>query len=527
MTFFRKLALLSILILSACQSKTPESKQVLHLNISQDAASLDPRIVRQIKDLTIVRQLFEGLMRVDSKHVPQLALADGYTISENGLVYTFHLRDHQWTNGERITADDFVYSWKKTLDPNFATEYAHMLFPIKNAEKARTKRCSLDEVGVVALDSRTLQVHLEQPTPYFLELVAFPTFYPVNQNVDQNFPLWMNPPGKHFVSCGPFSLEKWIPDEEIILKKNEGYWDVSNVFLDKIAFSMISDSNTESLLFMRGKLDWLGQPLSNTIAPELLSQLKEKKALDSYPVAGTFWFKCNVAVAPFNNDKIRKAFALSLSRQEIIDHILLGNQSVATSPIPPTLALNQAPLFSDGNAEEALRLFEEGMCDMGWTRENFPEVTLKYYNTDRSSKIVQFVQQQWQQAFNVPIHLAGLEYQVYRQDSRTRNFQIATGEWMADYHDPLAFLEIFLPTCAINETGWHDDQFNTLVQSSILESDPQKRFELMREAEKILADAMPVIPLYHYSFDYVKKKGVEGVVLSPLGGSDLKSVRIR
>ena len=499
----------------------------MHLNISEDAASLDPRVVRRLKDLTIVRQLFEGLTRVDENNVPQFALASSCKISDDNLTYTFHLGERHWSNGDLITAEDFVYSWRKTLDPAFATEYAHMLYPLKNAEKAHAKRCSLEQIGVRALDTHTLQVQLEKPTPYFLELVAFPTFYPVNRNVDQNFPLWMNPPGKHFVSSGPFTLEKWLPSEAITLRKNEDYWDASNVFLKKIEFSMIADNNTESLLFSKGELDWLGQPLSNNISSELLGKLKEKKQLDSYPIAGTFWFKCNVNKKPFNNANIRKAFALAVPRQAIIEHILQGNQSVATSPIPPTLALNAAPHFNDGDAKEALRLFEKGIREMGWTRETFPLVDLKYHHSERTTKIVQFVQQQWQETFQVPIHLTAQEYQVFRQDSHTRNFQIATGEWIADYHDPLAFLEIFLPTSDINETGWRDSRFSNLVHDSSLEQDPAKRLELMRQAEEILLAEMPVIPLYHYSFDYVKKKGVEGVVLSPLGGSDLKSARIR
>ncbi len=512
-------------LLASCQSKPIESKQVLHLNISEDAASLDPRVVRSIKDLTIVRQLFEGLTRVDENHVPKLALADSYTLSDDRLTYTFHLREHHWTNGDLITADDFVYSWKRTLDPSFATEYAHMLFPIKNAEHAHTNSCSLDEVGVVALDARSLQVSLEKPTPYFLELVAFPTFYPVNRNVDQNFPLWVNPPGRHFVSCGPFSLEKWTPDQEIVLKKNETYWDASSVFLNKIVFSMIADSNTESLLFSRGELDWLGQPLSNTISSELLGKLKAENRLESYPIAGTFWFKCNVNQEPFNNQKIRKAFAAAISRRDIITHILQGHQSVATSLLPPTLALNKIPLLVDGDQQGALQLFEEGMQDMGWTRATFPPVTFTYHQSERNAKIVQCVQQQWQELFHIPVNLKALEHHLFKQECTTSNYQIATGEWIADYHDPLSFLEIFLPNSSMNVTGWYNADFVNLVTHSNLES--ETRLESLRQAEAILLEEMPVIPLYHHSFDYVKKSGVEGVILSPLGGSDLKSARLQ
>ena len=524
MIYFPVLAL--TLLLTSCSSSQPAaSKQTLHLNMSSDAAALDPRTVRLVKDLTLVRHLFEGLTRSDGDGNPQLALAHSYNISDDGLVYTFYLRDATWTNGERISAEDFVYSWKRVLDPDFPTEYAHMLYVIKNGEKARAKRCALDQVGVRALDPRTLEVTLEKATPYFLELLSFPTFFPVNRNIDQNFPLWTSPPGKHFVSSGPFKLEKWLPTQEIDLQKNETYWDASSVFLDKLVISMIQDNNTEGLLFTKGELDWLGQPLSNNICPELLGELRAKQQLDSYPIDGTVWFKCNVSKPPFNNRNIRKAFAMAIPREEMIHHILQGNQRAAFSPLPPTLSLMSGPSFTE-NREAAIQLFEAGLNEMGWVRDSFPHLELEYSQSERNGKIAQFVQQVWQDLFGISVDLKKVEYQIYRQDSRSGHFQIAIAEWIADYHDPLSFLEIFLPTSAINETRWDDPRFDELVRLSNLSRQEERR-AFMAEAEQILTEEMPVIPLYHHAFDYVKKEGVEGVILSPLGGGDFKTARIR
>ncbi|MCH9703449.1 MAG: peptide ABC transporter substrate-binding protein, partial [Chlamydiae bacterium] len=437
LTFFRTLAL--SLLLAGCSSKATTPKQILHLNIYEDADSLDPRQVRRVKDLTLVRHLFEGLTRLDENGTPTLALASAVEISDDGLTYTFFLRDAQWTNGERVTAEDFVYSWQSVLNPLFPTEYAHMLYAIKNGKRVHTKGYPSDQLGVKALDAHILQVKLERPTPYFLELVAFPTFFAVNHNCDQNFPNWTHPPGKHFVCNGPFRLERWQPDQEISLKKNESYWDASSVFLSKLEFSIISDNNTESLLFSRGELDWLGQPLSHNICSELLGKLKEKGELDSYPIAGTFWFKCNVQKEPFNSCKLRQAFSKALNRETIINHILQGSQEPATSPLPPSLSLmGNLDQMEDQNG--ALQLFEEALGEMGWNRKTLPPIELTYYHSERNTKIVQYVQQVWQDLFDVPIHLKQMEYQLCRQKSQLGEYQIATGEWIADFLDPLSFL---------------------------------------------------------------------------------------
>lgn len=525
---------LFLLTLTACQPKPTETtKQVLRLNMTEDAVSLDPRVVHRVKDLTLTRHLFEGLTRMDGNHKPQLALAKGYEISEDRHTYTFHLRHTEWSNGDALIADDFVYSWRRTLDPSFGSLCAHMLFPIKNAEEVHARHLGAEALGVYARDDHTLIVELVEPTPYFLELVAFPTFFPVNRNVDQNFPNWAAPPGKHFASSGPFFLEKWIPDQEIVLGKNPSYWDSSNVFLEKIDFSMIADNNTESLLFNQGQLDWLGQPLSNNISTELLGRLKEAHLLDSYLIAGTFWFTLNVDKEPFTNGKIRKAFALALSRAEIIEHILQGGQSAATSPIPPSLGLSETPYFQDGDTEEAAYLFEAALTEMGWTRETFPRVQLKFPPHERNRKIVQYVQQKWQETFHVPIDLVALEYQVHQAHKQQGNFQVCLGEWIADYFDPIAFLELFKYRndsefgTGMNHSNWVDPQYTALLDASIHEADPQLRKKLLQQAEQIIVEAMPIIPLYHYSFDYVKKDYVQGVVLSPLGSSDFKTARIQ
>ncbi|MCC5832598.1 MAG: peptide ABC transporter substrate-binding protein [Chlamydiales bacterium] len=525
------LILFVLLSLTSCGHKQGRTnRQILRLNLADDPVSLDPRVVRSLKDLTLVKQLFEGLMRIDGNGVAQLAMAKEVDVSDDLLTYIFHLREAYWTNGEPVTAYDFAYSWKSLLNPDFRTDYSYMLYPIKNAKAAREGIGATEAIGVEALDPQTLVVKLEAPTPYFLELTAFPTYFPVNHKLDKELDKWAQPPANQFVSNGPFKVKQWTPQSEIELVKNPLYWDAPSVRLNGLNFTMISDNNTESHLFEKNELDWLGQPTSHNITTELISSMKEKKQLESFTVAGTFWFKFNTEKSPFDQPKLRRAFSFAIDREEIIEHILQGGQAPATGPLPPSMQVRNKPYFKDGDKELAKRLFEEALVENGWTRDTFPRVVLNYPPTERNTKIVQLVQQQWNKVFNIEIRLEGVENQLYRQNVRQGLYQVGTGDWIADFNDPLAFLELFKyrnqDGNGMNDTGWYHETFFRLLDSSLTERDPIKRQSLLAEAEKILIDEMPIAPVYHYAFDYVKKNHVKDVVLSPLGTADFKIATI-
>lgn len=503
----RYLLIAPLLLFASCEPKKVQ-EQTLRLNLAEDPVSFDPRLVRSLKDLTVVKQLYEGLMRLDAIGKPQPGLARAVEISEDGLIYTFHLRQSVWTNGDPITAHDFVTSWQKVLDPSFAADYSHMLYPIKNGKHARLGECLPQKIGVHALDDYTLIVELEAPTPYFLELTAFPTYFPTHQHT-----LTFN---------GPFQLKRWSPQSELILEKNPCYWDQKSVRLQAIQFSLLADNNTESKLFEKSDLDWLGQPISHNLSTDLIS----KVAHQSFAVAGTFWLKFNTHSSPFDQQKIRKAFSYALNRKEIIEHILQGNQTLATGPLPPAMQLQKEPYFQDGDATRAKQLFKEVLKENGWTNDNFPRITLNYPPSERNSKIVQLIQQQWEKVFQIPIRLEASEGQYYKRKLREGCYQVATGDWIADYNDPLAFLELFKSQNEMNETGWDNACYDLLLDQSIAERDSEKRMDLLHEAEKILVESMPIAPLYHYAFDYLKKDYVKEVILSPLGIADFKWTKI-
>lgn len=531
------LSFLSSLIFSGCfKQENASKKQVLHLNLSSDPSSLDPRVVRSLKDLTIAKQIFEGLMRINEKGIPDFACAQDLTISEDGLKYTFLLRESYWSNQAPVTAYDFEYAWKKVLDPLFATDYSHMLYPIKNAKQARLGKCSLEEVGIKVLDPHTLEVTLECTTPYFLELVAFPTFFPINKNFEEKSPSWAQKTGSFdetsFVCNGPFRPLHWNPNDTLLLTKNTLYWDADHVFLDQLDFSMIADNTTESLLFQKGKIDWLGQPISTNIATELIGEFKRQNKLQSYPVAGTFWFLFNTEATLFNHQKIRKAFALALSRNDIITHILQGNQQIATSLLPPSMRSAKKPHFQDNDIAYANRLFDEALQELGIEKKDFPHIGLSYCLNERQSKIAQLVQQQWEQAFGITIKLHGMEPQLYLQTVKKGDFEIATGDWISDFNDPISFLEIFKKRVdsktgeGFNYTGWEDTNYIKILDLAKETTVNEERIALLYEAENILLDKVPITPVYHYSFDCLKQNYVQNVFLSPLGIADFKSAKI-
>jgi len=487
-------------LFSACATKEREpTKKTLHLNVSQDPTSFDPRCVRSIKDLTLSKQLFEGLMRFDLNNQVANALAESIDLDESKTQYTFSLRKALWSNGEPITADDFVRSWRQACSPHFPTDYAHMLFVIKNAKEIKEGKLPSDQLGVFALDAETLVVQLAQPTPYFLELTAFPTYFPVHASDAET------------IFSGPFQLASYKEQSSLLLEKNPLHWDAESVALDELSFSIINDGTTEFYLFQKGQIDWLGQPMSLSLSPEVL----EQNEASSYNVAGTAWIVFNTDQAPFNNPTIRKALSVAISRNSIIQHLLLGGQMAATSVLPPSMRLHQTPYFQDGDLATAQELLK-GM--------QIPPIVLSCRSLTREKKLMELVQQCWRQELGLDVTIETLESTVFMTRVKQGQFQAALRQWIADFNDPVAFLELFAESreWGMNDSNWQNPQYKALLKNALVETNLDKRKEMLHRAEMLLMEQMAVAPLYHYSFDYLKNPQVKDVVLSPLGTADFK-----
>lgn len=508
---------------TGCQPRPQKSNkdtQVLRINIGGEPQVLDPRKARSLEDQTLIRTLFEGLTRVNKEEKAELALASDVTISSDLKTYTFHLRDSIWSNGDPVLASDFVSAWKKILSPDFVSDTAFYLYVIKNAKVAKEGKLPVDQIGLKVFDDKTFAVELENPTPYFLDLVALPAFFPVNQNADEKNPSWHQHPSI-YVSNGPFQLIEWKHQDHLVLAKNNKYWDAPTVKIEKLELQMLKEE-AELKCFEKNELDWAGSPLS-TLSVDALDFLRKENKLCTKELLGTFFIRVNTQAPPFNHPSIRKAFALAMNRRDIVDHVTRGNQIPATGLVPISLKLQEQPYFQDGDLVEARRLFEEGIAAQQLTKENLPEISLLYGSSERSHHIAQAIQQQWFEAFGIRISLQSVEGKVYFDRISKQDFQLSFGDWIADFADPINFLEVFkYKKGSSNNTLWENSHYAKLLERSIQIANPKQRLELLAESEQILIDEMPIIPIFYYTMLYINPPYVKDVVLSSMGQIDFK-----
>lgn len=493
--------------------------QVLKLNLHSEPPTGDPGLASDTTSGAITRATFDGMTRVNEKGEPVNSVAEKIDISEDGLTYTFHLRDTQWSNGDPVTAHDFEFAWKRALDPKTTSDYAYQLFYIKNGEAYNSNKAKRDDVGVKALDDKTLEVKLENPTPFFLELTAFYTYYPVNKKVVESNPKWAAEAATH-VGNGPFKMEAWEHKSKLVLVKNDKYWDKDTVKLDRIEFSMVEDENTELSMYENGEIDWAGHPLSS-LPTDSIQALKDQGKMTTIPIAGTYWYKFNTEQPPFNNIKIRKAFTYAINRQAIIDNITQQEQKPATGALPESMTVHPGGYFKDNDTETAKKLLAEGMKELGLTK--LPPISLSYNTSEGHKKIAEAIQDQWKQVLGVEVKLDNTEWKTYIEKLNTGNYQIGRLGWLGDFNDPINFLELFKDkNGGNNDTKWENPKFKELLNQSALEKDKEKRKKILADAEAILMEEMPVAPIYFYTYSYVKKDSVKGVIIDGLGSVDWK-----
>lgn len=509
---------------TATASESPSEAKVLRWNLHSEPPTADPGIAEDTTSMAIIKATFDGLTRIQEDGRPHEAIAEKIEISPDMKTYTFTLRESKWSNGEPLVAKEFEYAWKRALDPKTASNYAYQLYYVKNAEQANKGKAKLDDVGVKALDDKTLQVTLENPTPYFLELTAFHTYFPVNQKVVEANTNWAAEAKTH-VSNGPFKMESWEHKNKLVLVKNNNYWDKDVVKLDRIEFSMVEDENTELSMFENGEIDWAGHPLSS-LPIDAMPAMKSSGKMVVHPVAATYWYKFNTEKPPFNNVKIRKAFAYAINRQALIDNVLQANQQPAMAAVPPAMSLNPDGYFKEYDVETGKKLLAEGMKEVGITK--LPLITLSFNTSEGHKKIAEAIQDQWRKNLSVEVKLENQEWKVYLESLHQGNYQVGRSGWSGDFNDPINFLEIFKDKDGgNNDTRWENPKYKELLNQSAIESDPQKRKEILAQAEQILMDELPILPIYFYTHTWVKNDKVQNVVTDALGGIDWKWASIQ
>ncbi|KAA9027554.1 peptide ABC transporter substrate-binding protein [Niallia endozanthoxylica] len=501
-----------------------EAAQDLRVNINTEPPTLNPGLAEDSTSGTVLRQVFEGLSRINLEGKAELAAAEDVQISEDQKTYTFTLRDAKWTNGDPVTAKDFEYAWKWALDPANASPYSYQLYYLEGGQAFNEGTGTADAVGVKALDDKTLEVKLANPTPFFLELTAFYTYLPVNSKVAEAKPDWANDAGDNYTTNGPFKLAEWSHSDKIVLEKNEDYWDAETVKLNTITMIMVNDPNTELSMFDSGELDWAGMPTGN-LPQDALPALKDEGRLHTESIAGIYNYKLNTTVEPFTNANIRKAFALAINRQELIDNVTQGGQLPAMAIVPPTMfPENEKGYFKDNDVKKAKEYLQKGLEELGYKDvSELPPVALSYNTDEGHQKIAQAIQDMWKQNLGVEVTLNNAEWKVYIEQVQSLDYNIARMGWLGDFNDPINFLESYYSaTGGNNDTGWENKDFQALLDQSATEADTKKRQELLKQAEEIFMNEMPVIPIYFYTNNWVQADNLKDVAVSGLGDVQFK-----
>ncbi|MGL5264578.1 MAG: peptide ABC transporter substrate-binding protein [Candidatus Rhabdochlamydia sp.] len=484
---------------------------------------MDPRKGGDIYSSQMHFLLFEGLLTLSPDRSIQFAQAKSYEISEDKLTYTFHLRDTFWSNNTPVTAYDFEQSWKDILEPKFSSMNAQLFSPIKNAENAKKGLVSLDDVGIKALDAKTLKITLERPTPYFCELLCFCVFSPVNIENDRKNPNWAHDIGPDFLTNGLYLLEKWDHENQIIAVRNPHYRKKEILHPNKIIFNIVPNDQTTLQMFEDGLIDMIGGTL-NAIPLEAVPLLEKKWEISRKECPTTRIITFNTDKFPFNHSKIRQAFALAINRQELIG--LAGNhvkKSILTDSISPAYKASLAAtnlvhpclkenrhrsFFKDNDVNRAKVLLAEGMSELGITKEAFNPVVLYYYSLSSSSvthQVIQIIQQQWLHALGILIKMECLDLKTALNKLTYGDYFMSFTHWTAMYHDPMSILERFkYKTLSKNFTNWENQEYIQLLNRSFYE-EGDMRFRTLEEAEKLLLKEMPLTPLYHEDDVYVIK----------------------
>ena len=487
--------------------------QVLHLGNGTEPKDLDPHSVTGVPEHNIISALFEGLVSVNPKTLaPEPGIAASWTIANDGKRYTFAIRDNaKWSNGDPVTADDFVWSWKRMLLPAMASEYAYQLFTVKNAKQFNHGDITdFNQVGVKALNAKTLQVDLENPTPYFLSLLAHYSTYAVHPPtilkfgaIDEAGTLWTRP--GNFVGNGPFLLDEWRLNYIIRVSKNPLYWDSGNVQLNEIVFYPIDQVQTEERMFKTGALHATSSIPVDKIA---VYQKKDPEKISIDPYLGTYYYRINVNVEPLDNPNVRKALSMAINRDLLVSSITKGGQLAAFTFTPPNTQGYYAatsPITFDIAAAREL-LSEAGFPN----GEGFPEIELTYNTSDGHRRIAVAIQQMWKDALNIDIRLSNQDWKVYLSRIQSMDYSIARAAWIGDYPDPNTFLDMFISGGGNNQTGWSNPEYDRLIALAASQTNQQQRYRTFQQAEAILMDESPIIPIYTYTRVLLKHPQLQG-----------------
>jgi oligopeptide transport system substrate-binding protein len=561
---------LVLLAIAGC-SGPADDPNTLIINNSTEPQTLDPALEKGQPEYHVTIALYEGLTVYDPKDLSvKPGVAESWEVSADKTVYTFHLRPSKWSNGDPVTAHDFEWSWKRVLDPSTASEYVEQISrylkngkayydgaaadltfkgwadskpeqhakdaaelaekvqhrheaPIRKligsekdekvleslrkaaAEAVKHDDVGLDHVGVRAKDDRTLVVTLEAPTVYFLDLAAFFTYFPVHRKTVETYGKDWTRPG-NLVGNGPFMLKEWKPKDYILVEKNPNYWDAANVSDLKLKFLAIETASTAFNIYEKGRIQWLTE-----VPRDYIEELLSRPDYRTGPFLTTYFYGFNVNKAAVKDKRVRQALSRSIDRQEIVKYITKAGETVAYSAVPPVMQgyTGYTPAQADPFDPEAARklLAEAGYPD----GKGFPKLEILYNSSDAHKKIASAIQEMWRKHLHIETDLRNVEWKVYLDMQSRMEFEVVRRAWIADYNDPNTFLDMFTTTNGNNNTDWSNAAYDQLIDTAWKEKDPGKRLKLLHDAEAILMDELPIIPIYFYVTKNLWKPEVQGL----------------
>jgi len=504
--------------------------KILLLTVGSEPRTLDPQAAQGVTEHHIIMAMIEGLVApsIDdqSKVVP--GMADRWEHNDDYSVWTFHIGENRkWSNGDPVTAQDFVFSYKRMLTASFGAQYSENLFILKGAEDYyRGKITDFEQVGVKALDDYTLRIELVGPTPYLLSLVQHDSWLPVNPKailsfgkIDTRDSKWTS--AENFVGNGPFKMKSWRPNDVIEVVRNPLYWDAENVKLNGINFYSIENLNTMERAFQAGQLHKTDQvpldkvPYYRRTHPELIR-------IDPYE--GTYFYRINVARKPLNDPKVRLALNLAVDREAIVKNILREDQKPATGYTPPGMGdykpLNKI-VYDPARARQLL-------AEAGYPNgKGFPKFTIHFNTLESHRAIAEAIQQMWKEELNIDVGLENQEWKVYLDTQNNKNYDLSRSAWIGDFMDPVTFLSMWTTGNGNNNTNWGNPKFDALIEQAARTGDPNARLEILHQAEDLFLSEAPVVLVYWYTNAYLLQPSVQNWNPLVLGNHNYKYIDLK
>lgn len=507
-------------------SKDKKSEQIFSQTVPTELTSADLSVVTDTISFGILNNTNEGIYRLDKDNNPQPAGAKEMAeVSADGKTYTIHLRDTNWSNGDPVKAGDYVYGWQRTVDPKMASQYAFMFSSVKNADAINQGKAELDTLGIKALDDTTLEIQLEQATPYFPYLLAFPSFFPQNKGVIEEYGDQYAATSEKLVSNGPFVLTDFDGpgvDTDWTLKKNKEYWDADTVQLTEINYTVVKEASTALNLFNDGQAEDV------TLNGELARQKANDPEYVSLPIASTTYLEFNQATpdSPFKNSNVRKAISYALDRKSIVTNIL-GNGSIAsTGFVPSGMSLNPETKTDFTEDTKATLSYDEKQAQTYWEKAKselgIEKLSFKLLSSDVDStkKITEYIKGQLEEKLpGITIDLNPVPISVRLERANSGNFEVVMNNWVADYADPSSFLDLFVTGSPYNRGDYSSKAYDKAVESASLAdaTDEATRWQDLLTADQILNEDMGIVPIYQSTEAHLRSEKIKGIVTHAAG----------